>query len=74
MTMRAQYLGAAGTIIDGKLRDLQEHRELEYPVSCDPLTQIEHRLLLTDGTECCERSLLAMLAQQRRRRLLVLVR
>ncbi|CAK1363991.1 unnamed protein product [Cercospora beticola] len=32
MSTRAQYLGAAGTIIDGRLRDLQEHRDLNFPV------------------------------------------
>ncbi|KAK3055242.1 hypothetical protein LTR09_003795 [Extremus antarcticus] len=32
MSTRAQYLGAVGTVIDGRLRDLQEHRDLGYPV------------------------------------------
>lgn len=32
MTTRAKALGVVGTIIDGRLRDLQEHRDLEYPV------------------------------------------
>lgn len=32
MSTRAQVSGAVGTIIDGRLRDLQEHRDLEYPV------------------------------------------
>lgn len=32
MSTRAQHSGAAGTIIDGRLRDLQEHRDLEFPV------------------------------------------
>ncbi|CAI0647245.1 unnamed protein product [Colletotrichum noveboracense] len=31
-TRRAQTLGAVGTVIDGRLRDLEELRELEYPV------------------------------------------
>ncbi|KAK2780567.1 ribonuclease e inhibitor rraa dimethylmenaquinone methyltransferase [Colletotrichum kahawae] len=31
-TRRAQALGAVGTVIDGRLRDLEELRELEYPV------------------------------------------
>jgi regulator of RNase E activity RraA len=35
MSNRAKYLGAVGTIIDGRLRDLQEHRDLEYPVCSD---------------------------------------
>jgi len=33
MALRAQQVGAVGTVIDGRLRDLQEHRDLGYPVS-----------------------------------------
>jgi regulator of RNase E activity RraA len=33
MSMRAQASGAVGSIIDGRFRDLQEQRELQYPVS-----------------------------------------
>jgi len=32
MSLRAQHLGAAGVIIDGRVRDLQEHRNLNFPV------------------------------------------
>jgi len=32
MSTRAQYSGAVGTVVDGRVRDLQEHRGLEYPV------------------------------------------
>lgn len=32
MSLRAKYLKAEGVVIDGKLRDLQEHRDLEFPV------------------------------------------
>ncbi|CAK7231109.1 hypothetical protein SEUCBS140593_007814 [Sporothrix eucalyptigena] len=32
MSTRAQVSGAVGTVIDGRLRDLQEHRDLGYPV------------------------------------------
>ncbi|CAK7268516.1 hypothetical protein SEPCBS57363_003133 [Sporothrix epigloea] len=32
MSTRARYRGAVGTVIDGRLRDLQEHRDLGYPV------------------------------------------
>jgi regulator of RNase E activity RraA len=32
MSLRAQALGAAGVVIDGRLRDLQEHRDLGFPV------------------------------------------
>ncbi|KAK3113704.1 hypothetical protein LTR53_008740 [Teratosphaeriaceae sp. CCFEE 6253] len=32
MSTRAQYSGAVGTIVDGRLRDLQEHRDLGFPV------------------------------------------
>lgn len=34
LSTRAQYLGAVGTIVDGKVRDLNEHRSLGYPVFC----------------------------------------
>jgi regulator of RNase E activity RraA len=33
MSTRAQHSGAVGTVIDGRLRDLQEHRDLDFPVS-----------------------------------------
>ncbi|OAL51421.1 RraA-like protein [Pyrenochaeta sp. DS3sAY3a] len=32
MSLRAQKLGAVGVVIDGKLRDLQEHRNLNFPL------------------------------------------
>lgn len=32
MSTRAQYSHAAGTVVDGRIRDLQEHRDLHYPV------------------------------------------
>ena len=32
MSNRARYSGAVGTIVDGRVRDLQEHRALDYPV------------------------------------------
>jgi len=32
MSHRARYRSAVGTIVDGKVRDLQEHRDLGYPV------------------------------------------
>lgn len=32
MSTRAKHSGAVGTIVDGRVRDLQEHRDLEYPV------------------------------------------
>jgi regulator of RNase E activity RraA len=39
MSTRAQYLGAAGAIVDGRVRDLQEHRDLGFPVRSPP-TQV----------------------------------
>lgn len=33
MTSRAKYCRAAGTVVDGRIRDLQEHRDLGYAVS-----------------------------------------
>lgn len=32
MATRAQYRGCVGAVIDGRLRDLQEHRDLYFPV------------------------------------------
>ncbi|KAI0476486.1 RraA-like protein [Xylariaceae sp. FL0804] len=32
MSTRAQYRGAVGSVIDGRFRDLQEQRELGYPI------------------------------------------
>ncbi|KAL3495800.1 ribonuclease E inhibitor RraA/Dimethylmenaquinone methyltransferase [Aspergillus germanicus] len=32
MTLRAQALGAAGVVIDGRVRDLGEHRALKFPL------------------------------------------
>lgn len=32
MSNRAKHSGAVGTVVDGRIRDLQEHRALEYPV------------------------------------------
>ena len=32
MSTRAKFLQAAGTVIDGRLRDLQEHRDMGFPV------------------------------------------
>ena len=38
MSLRAQILGAKGVVIDGRLRDLQEHRDLKFPVSAQSCT------------------------------------
>lgn len=32
MSTRAKHSAAVGTIVDGRVRDLQEHRDLNYPV------------------------------------------
>lgn len=32
MTTRAKYLGAAGVVVDGRVRDIGEHQEAEFPV------------------------------------------
>ncbi|KAL9070666.1 MAG: hypothetical protein Q9161_004720 [Pseudevernia consocians] len=32
MSTRAKHSTALGTIVDGRVRDLQEHRDLDYPV------------------------------------------
>ena len=35
MSTRAQASGAVGTVVDGRIRDLQEHRDLGFPVGKD---------------------------------------
>jgi regulator of RNase E activity RraA len=35
MSTRAQYLGAKGVVIDGRMRDINEHKEMKFPVSGD---------------------------------------
>ena len=41
MSTRAKYLGAQGVVIDGNFRDINEHRELNFPVSLiDPHKQV----------------------------------
>ncbi|CAG9936178.1 unnamed protein product [Clonostachys rosea f. rosea IK726] len=32
MSTRAQYLGAKGVVIDGRMRDINEHKEMKFPV------------------------------------------
>ncbi|CAD0092739.1 unnamed protein product, partial [Aureobasidium vineae] len=32
MSTRAKYLGAQGVVVDGNFRDLNEHREMQFPV------------------------------------------
>ncbi|KIW75693.1 hypothetical protein Z517_10435 [Fonsecaea pedrosoi CBS 271.37] len=32
MSTRARHMGAAGVVIDGRMRDVREHRELGFPV------------------------------------------
>lgn len=35
MSTRAQTMGALGVIIDGRMRDTREHREISFPVGSD---------------------------------------
>jgi len=37
MSTRAQYLGAQGVVIDGCFRDVNEHREMGFPVRTAPI-------------------------------------
>lgn len=54
MSNRAQYLGVAGTIIDGRLRDLQEHRELNFPVCVHlPIVSLHVRIRIDDMLGVC---------------------
>lgn len=32
MTHRARARGAVGAVVDGRFRDLQEHRDVQFPV------------------------------------------
>lgn len=50
MSTRAKYSGAAGTIVDGRIRDLQEHLDLEYPVFARDLgtTSPQEKLRLSE--------------------------
>ncbi|KAJ8610940.1 hypothetical protein MRB53_038244 [Persea americana] len=34
MSTRAKFLGAQGVVVDGNFRDINEHREMGFPVSC----------------------------------------
>lgn len=33
MSTRARFLGAQGVVIDGNFRDINEHRDMNFPVS-----------------------------------------
>lgn len=35
MSTRAQYLGAEGVVIDGRMRDINEHKQFKFPASQD---------------------------------------
>lgn len=32
MSTRAKYIGAGGVVVDGRVRDLGEHQEMNFPV------------------------------------------
>jgi regulator of RNase E activity RraA len=40
MSTRAKYLGAQGVVVDGNFRDLNEHREMGFPVRNPPYYQL----------------------------------
>jgi regulator of RNase E activity RraA len=42
MSTRARARGAVGTVVDGRFRDLDEQRALDYPVSPLPTVMIIH--------------------------------
>lgn len=52
MTLRAQALGAAGVVIDGRVRDLGEHRTLKFPVCFPYLTGV----IFTDSCQLFAKS------------------
>jgi hypothetical protein len=55
MSTRAQFLRAEGVIIDGRMRDIREHDELNFPVSrqLDHFTRLVSPLLLSDFAGLC---------------------
>lgn len=67
MSTRARYCRAAGTIVDGRIRDLQEHRDLAYPVNCEMPNFINWNLISV-------RYLRGTWAQQHHKSFCVLVR
>lgn len=42
MSEGLKFLGAAGVVIDGAFRDLQEHRDLGLPVSLTDISKLIH--------------------------------
>jgi regulator of RNase E activity RraA len=40
MSTRAKYMGAQGVVVDGNFRDLNEHREMGFPVRNPPYYQL----------------------------------
>lgn len=59
MSARAQYSGAVGTVVDGYFRDLQEHRNLSYPVGAavDRMRTRWLRLVHRYSPETCQAQL-----------------
>ncbi|KAL8845221.1 MAG: hypothetical protein Q9176_000389 [Flavoplaca citrina] len=49
MSCRAQYIGAAGTVVDGRIRDLQEHRSLSYTVFARGTSTVSPQEMLQVG-------------------------
>jgi len=53
MSTRAQYSGAVGSVVDGRIRDLQEHRGLDYPVFArDVGTPAPYEVVRVSETNC----------------------
>lgn len=46
MSTKAQASGAVGTVVDGRIRDVREHRALNFPVSSSTFTFLLLLLLL----------------------------
>lgn len=57
MSTRAKASGAVGSVINGRFRDLQEQRELNYPVCNHPLYSLDD-----SDVNCLNRFLPVMLA------------
>lgn len=52
MSTRAKHLKCAGTIVNGRIRDLQEHRDLGFPVFAKGVGTASPGALMKVGAVC----------------------
>lgn len=66
MSTRAKYSGTAGTVVDGRIRDLQEHRDLKFPVFARDVGTTAPAEVVRVG-QVCSPSFLQSLTKTKRR-------